>query len=214
MKKISFILFSVFLILFFNSIVPAQSIKVGVGGGLTSVQGPDSYTNDISQNGYGFSSEYNLGAIVKVDIPLIPLTPRAFVMYHNFGGEGRKTINAPDGGLNEVDRGYSQSVLSLGAGVQYGFIPIPVGIDPYLSLDLTFNNFGDFTTTTNGSETTLEGNSRMGLQFGIGAEVSIIPTINLDVFASYSLFNISGKDDGEDTVTAFTLDLFIIFNFI
>ena len=63
MKKISFILFSVFLILFFNSIVPAQSIKVGVGGGLTSVQGPDSYTNDISQNEFGFSSEYNLGAI-------------------------------------------------------------------------------------------------------------------------------------------------------
>ena len=82
MKKISFILFSVFLILFFNSIVPAQSIKVGVGGGLTSVQGPDRYTNDISQDEFGFSSEYNFGAIVKVDIPLIPLTPRGFFLYH------------------------------------------------------------------------------------------------------------------------------------
>jgi len=100
MKKISFILFSVFLILFFNSIVPAQSIKVGVGGGLTSVQGPDGFTNDISQNGLGFSSEYNFGAIAKIDIPLVPFTPRGIFLYHNLSS-------------NEDMTEFSQSISSL-----------------------------------------------------------------------------------------------------
>lgn len=202
MKKISFILFSVFLILFFNSIVPAQSLKVGVGGGLTSVQGPDSYTNDISQNGFGFSSEYNFGAIAKIDIPLIPFTPRGIFLYHNLSS-------------NDDITEFSQSISSLGLGLQYSFVPIPAGFDPYLFLDLTLNNFGDLTETINGNETKIGGGfSRFGLQLGIGTEVTIVPFINLDVFAGYGWFNLTGKEDGEDTVTAFTLDLFIIFNFI
>lgn len=201
MKKISFILFSVFLILFFSSIVPAQSIKVGVGGGLTSVQGPDGYTNDISQNGLGYSSEYNFGAIAKIDIPLIPFTPRGIFLYHNLSS-------------NEDMVEFSQSISSLGLGLQYSFVPIPAGFDPYLFLDLTLNNFGDLTQTVDGIETKFDGFSRFGLQLGIGTEVTIVPFINLDVFAGYGWFNLTGKEDGEDTVTAFTLDLFIIFNFI
>jgi len=201
MKKISFVLFSVFLILFFNSIVPAQSVKVGVGGGLTNVQGPDSYTNDISQDGFGFSSEYNLGAIVKVDIPLIPITPRGFFLYHKLSS-------------NEDVAEFSQSISSLGLGLQYNFIPIPIALDPYLFLDLTYNNFGDFTETVNGIETKSSGSSRYGLQLGIGTEVTIVPFINIDIFAGYGWFNLTGKDDGEETISAITLDVFIIFNFI
>ncbi|MCH7516954.1 MAG: hypothetical protein IIB08_07520, partial [Bacteroidetes bacterium] len=85
--------------------------------------------------------------------------------------------------------------------------------DPYLFLDLTLNNFGDL-KTVNGYEPKSSGSSRFGLQLGIGTEVTIVPFINLDVFAGYGWFNLTGKEDGEDTVTAFTLDLFIIFNFI
>ena len=199
MKKISFFLFSFILILFFNSIVLAQSVKVGVGGGLTNIQGPDSYTNDISQNGLGFSSEYNLGAIVKVDIPLIPITPRGFFLYHKLSS-------------NEDVTEFSQSISSLGLGLQYSFVPIPVGFDPYLFLDLTFNNFGDFTETVNGIETKFDGSSRYGLQLGIGTEVTIVPFINLDIIAGYGWFNLTGKDDGEETISAFTLDAFLIFN--
>ena len=103
----------------------------------------------------------------------------------------------------------------MGLGLQYSFVPIPTGFDPYLFLDLTLNNFGDLTETINGNETKIGGGfSRFGLQLGIGTEVTIVPFINLDVFAGYGWFNLTGKEDGEDTVTAFTLDLFIIFNFI
>jgi hypothetical protein len=59
-----------------------------------------------------------------------------------------------------------------------------------------------------------EGNSRVGLQLGIGTEVTIIPLINLDVFAGYNWFNLTGKEDGEETISAFVLDLFLMFNFL
>ena len=153
------------------------------------------------ENGLGFSSGYNLGLQAKIGLPLIPLTPRGIFLYHKFSSE--------DGGTEN-----SQAVTSLGLGVQYGFIPVPVGIDPYLFLDLMYNNFGDITTTTNGTEETESGFSRFGLQVGVGTEITIIPMINLDVFAGYNWYNLTGKEDGEDTVTGFVVDVFVMFSLI
>jgi len=204
MKKITIILFSVFFILSINPNVHAQLFKIGAGGGLTNVSGPDSYTKDISEGGNGYSSEYNYGIIAKLGLPVFPLTPRGFVLIHNLNGSG-----IPPSGTEDVES--SQSITSVGLGVQYGFIPVPAGFDPYLSLDATFNNFGDFKV----SDVVLsEGASRVGLQLGIGTEVTIIPLINLDVFAGYNWFNLTGKEDGEETVTAFVLDVFLMFNFL
>lgn len=215
MKKISIILLSVFFILCTNAKVQAQFIKIGVGGGLTNITGPDELTKDVSEGGLGFSTEYNLAAIGKINLPLIPLTPRALVIYNKLSGDGSSEIPLNKGtNVTSINYEFSQSILSLGVGVQYGFIPIPVGIDPYLSVDLMFNNFGDFTITEDGIETTENGISRTGLQFGLGAEVSIIPSINLDVFAGYHLFNMFGKDEGEETIRAINLDLFLMFNFL
>jgi len=204
MKKITIILFSVFFILSINTKVQAQLFKIGAGGGLTNVSGPDSWTKDISEGGKGYSSEYNYGIIAKVGLPVFPLTPRGFVLFHKFNGSG-----IPPSETEEVE--ISQSITSVGLGVQYGFIPVPAGFDPYISLDATFNNFGDFKI----SDVVLsEGASRVGLQLGLGTEVTIIPLINLDVFAGYNWFNLTGKEDGEKTISAFVLDVFLMFNFL
>lgn len=213
MRKITIVLFSVFFILLLNTNVHAQLIKLGVGGGLTHILGPDSWTNDVGNGGLGFSSEYNFGAIAKIGLPIIPLTPRAFVLYHKLSGEGSliTTFNGND--INNTAK-FSQSFLSLGLGVQYGFIPVPVGFDPYLSLDLTFNKFGDFKSVIDGTENIFDGFSRMGLQLGVGTEVTIIPMINVDVFAGYNWFNLTGKEDGEETISAFVLDVFLMFSFL
>ena len=207
MKKITIILFSVFFILSINTNVHAQLFKIGAGGGLTNVSGPDSWTNDVADGGLGFSSEYNYGIIAKVGLPVFPLTPRGFVLIHNLNGSG-----IPPAGTEEVET--SQSITSVGLGLEYGFIPVPAGFDPYLSLDATFNNFGDLTVKSGGAEEKFEGGSRVGLQVGLGTEVTIIPLINLDVFAGYNWFNLTGKEDGEETISAFVLDVFLMFNFL
>ena len=200
MKKITIVLFSVFFILSINTKVQAQLVSIGAGGGLTQILSPDYYKNDISDGGLGFSSGYNLGIIAKVGLPVIPITPRGFILYHTLEGNSNAIEN-------------SQSITSVGLGVQYGFIPVPAGFDPYLSLDATFNNFGNFKGTLPSDLIAING-SRVGLQLGVGTEVTIIPLINLDVFAGYNWFNLTGKEDGEETVSAFVLDLFLMFNFL
>lgn len=211
MQQNFLITLSVLILLVFNANVQAQLVKVGVGGGLTQVLGPDNLTKDVSEDGAGYSSEYNLGIMVKLSLPLIPLTPRAFIIYNSLNGSG--TFQPPAPAL-EQEGEISQSITSFGAGVQYGFIPIPVGLDPYLSLDILLNNFGDLTTKVDGEEVTSSGDTRFGLQIGVGTEITIIPLINLDVFAGYNLYNLTGKEDGEDTISALVLDLFVMFNFL
>ena len=200
MKKITIVLFSVFFILSINTKVQAQLVSIGAGGGLTQILSPDYYKNDISDGGLGFSSGYNLGIIAKVGLPVFPLTPRGFVLYHTLKGSSEAIE-------------YSQSITSVGLGVEYGFIPVPAGFDPYLSLDVTFNNFGDFDGTLPADLFAVNG-SRVGLQLGVGTEITIIPLINLDVFAGYNWFNLTGKEDCEETRSAFVLDVFLMFNFL
>jgi outer membrane autotransporter protein len=207
MKNISIILFSVLFILLFNPNVHAQLFKIGAGGGLTNISSPDSYTDDVSEGGNGFSSEFNYGVIAKLGLPIIPLTPRGFVLFHNLNGSGTPPTSTADVEI-------SRTITTAGLGLQYGFIPIPAGFDPYLSLDVTFNNFGDFTIKTGGMEEKSEGGSRGGLQVGVGTEVTIIPLLNFDIFAGYNWLNLTGKEEGEETVTAFILDVFLIFNFL
>jgi len=210
MKKITIILFSVSFILLINPNVHAQLFKIGAGGGLTNVSGPDYYTKDVSEGGNGFSSEYNYGIIAKVGLPVVPLTPRGFVLFHKLNGSG--TIQS-----SNVNVENSQTITSVWLGVQYEFIPVPAGFDPYLSLDVTFNSFGDFKAN---DVVLTEGGSRGGIQVGLGTEVTIIPLINLDVFAGYNWFNITGKvdrpleEDPEETVSAFILNVFLMFNFL
>ena len=205
MKKITIataILFAVML----SFSVNAQSFSIGVGGGLTNVAGSEDFTNETSNNGFGYSTEWNGGVIAKIGLPLVPITPRAFILYHSLNGKGTS--------INSTDIENSQSILSVGLGVQYGFIPIPVGVDPYLAIDLLYNNFGERTQTTFGVDSSFSSVSRFGLGLGVGAEVSIIPMINIDLLVSYQMMNLVGKEDGETALSTLTVDAFLLFSLL
>jgi len=216
MKKFTPLFIVVSLVFICSTTINAQLFNIGVGGGLTQVMGPDQSTNDVSDNGLGFSTEYNFGAMAKLGLPLIPITPRAFILYHQLSGEGKP----PALSVNSVE--YSQSILTVGLGVQYQFIPVPAGFDPYLALDLLYNNFGEFTTTTSTnigvSESQIPGFSRFGAGVGLGTAITIIPLIDLDVMLSYQWLNLTGKEEvngvSEETISVITLDAFLMFNFL
>ena len=206
MKKNYIISFAVIFLLLLPASTLAQLVKIGAGGGITQVLAPDGITKKVSEGGLGYSTEWNIGLIGKVDLPLIPITPRAFLLYHTFAGDGTNPSS------QNVEN--SQSVFEIGAGAQYNFIPAPLGFDPYIALDLSFNSFGDFNQNIDGVETKYSGNTRFGGGVGIGTEVTIIPLINLDLYLSYKMLNLVGKESGEETISAVTLDAFIIFNFL
>lgn len=212
--------FTIATIIFFavmlSSTANAQFFSIGAGGGLTNVIGSEDYTNDISKDGLGYSTEWNGGVIVKIGLPLIPITPRAFILYHTLNGsEDNVDLLGKGTSINSTKIENSQSILSVGLGVQYGFIPIPVGVDPYLAIDLLYNNFGEFKQTVFGSEQPpTDSFSRFGLGLCVGAEVSLIPVLDFDVLISYQMMNLVGKEEGEPSLSILTLDAFLLFSFL
>jgi len=215
MKKNQLISFVVILLLLVPTFTSAQLIKIGAGGGITQVLAPDKLTKEVSDGGLGYSTEWNGGIIGKVDVPMLPITPRAFILYHSLSGSGYyipEEIFKIAQAENEIE--YSQSILEIGIGAQYNFIPAPLGFDPYISLDISFNSFGEPKSEYLGQEYKTDGFNRFGGGLGVGTEISIIPVVNLDLYLSYKMFNLTGKEDGEDTISAVTLDAFIIFNFL
>ncbi|NNG27359.1 MAG: outer membrane beta-barrel protein [Ignavibacteriaceae bacterium] len=216
MKKFTVATTIIFAVMF-SLTVYSQSISIGVGGGLTNVVGSEDFTNKITEDGLAYSTEWNMGVVAKLGLPIIPITPRAFILYHSFSGSDNiDDIQLAKGtSINSTEISNSQSLLSVGLGVQYGFIPIPVGIDPYLAIDLMYNNFGELEVMTPTQTIVLnESLSRFGLGLGVGAEVSIIPMLNLDVLVSYQMMNLVGKEDGESSLSILTLDAFLLFSLL
>ena len=204
MKIIQTIFTVSLIILLFVSASNAQSLKIGVGGGVTQLLSPSAVTNKVSEGGLGFTTEWNIGAMGKLDLPIIPITPRAFLLYHMFSGNGTDALS------QDIEN--SQSIFEYGVGAQYNFIPVPLGFNPYVALDLSFSNFGDFTQKVDGVENKTSGVTRFGGGIGLGSEVTLVPLVNLDVYLCYKIFNLTGKDEGEDTISAATLDVFVNFN--
>lgn len=184
----------------FISVSEAQQIRLGLGGGITAVQSPDAYTNDISNGGLGFTSNYHLTAELRLDFPLIPFTPLAFVNYHVLSGTG-------SGSYQGVET--SQKILSLGVEGQFSLVPFPF-VKPYFSVSVASNNIGEQKITSPLGTVTQGNKTRMGGGLGIGALVTILP-IDLDVSAKYSFLNLVGKDSGEENINIINVNLTVLF---
>jgi hypothetical protein len=205
MKYFKSLLLILLLMFFLPNLTKAQLIQIGAGGGLTQILAPDTYTNSVGDNGLGFTTEWNAGAIFKIGLPLLPITPRAYFLYHSLTGSG-------DLATTNQNVEYTQSISELGIGIQYNFVPLPAGFDPYIALDIAYNSFSAL--ESNGTAIPDTKVNRFGGGIGLGTEITIIPILDLDVYASYKMFNLAGKEDGEETVSALTLDVFILFSFL
>ncbi|MHB1686208.1 MAG: outer membrane beta-barrel protein [Ignavibacteriaceae bacterium] len=206
MKKNSMFLLVFCFSLFFIQQANAQLFKIGVGGGLTSFQSPASYTNDLTiSNGnvdsYGFKSNYHVGVEAKFNLPLIPITPVAFIDYHVIKGSGTGDFT-----------GYQTSltIISIGAEAEFFILPLPF-VHPYLALNVSENNFGKLETQApNGATLDLPSKSRVGGGAGIGTEITI-PPVNFDLSLKYNVFNLVGKSAREENINAVTLNLMLLF---
>lgn len=164
MKKILVLLAA---LLCFTSAAHAQtkplSVQGGIGGGVS-----------IGESDASDFSGYNLGGKLKLDIPIFPFTVVGHVVYN---------------ALDHKDVDATIKILSIGAGVEYPILFLPV-LSPYISADAAMNFFsGDAPKKT-----------RTGIGIGVGAELAIpgLP-VNFDVEAKYRFDNMIGKESGEGT---------------
>jgi opacity protein-like surface antigen len=97
-------------------------------------------------------------------------------------------------------------ILSIGVGGELSLAPGP--LNPYLGLDLEFNNFGDMKA---GDQTISSGISRTGIGVGAGIMFKLLPVISVDVSLKYQMMNLIGKSDGEDTIGILNLNAAVFF---
>lgn len=182
--------------IFFSADSFSQGLKIGVGGGLTSILGPDAYTE-----GAGFSSEYHIGLKAKLSIPMVPIVPTAHLNYHFLRGEA----STPVGNIET-----SQNIFSVGVGGEVSLVPGP--ISPYIALDLSLNRFGEYEVSGAGAVSVSgdDGDSRMGLALGVGAEISLM-VVSVDASLKYNMMNMIGKEDGEETINAIIFNVSVLF---
>ncbi len=200
MKKSVYIAFIMTLSLIFVTVSEAQQLRLGLGGGLTAVQSPDAYTNNISDGGLGFKTNYHLTAELRLDFPLIPFTPLAFVNYHSLSGSG-------SGAYQSVET--SQKILSIGAEVEVSLLPLPF-VKPYFSVSVASNSIGEQKISSPAGTLSQSSRTRMGGGIGIGTLVTILP-FDMDLSAKYSFLNFVGKESGEENLNIINVDLVIIF---
>ena len=201
MKKFTLSSLTLLLILLFSFPSKAQLVKFGIGGGLTAINSPDSLTKSISAGGLGFTSNYHFTVMAKLNIPLVPITPGIFIDYHYLKGSGTST-------LGNVST--EQNIFSIGVEGQYNILPLPL-VKPYAAVDIVYNHFGNLQISEAGYTYTFTGNNRYGAAIGIGALVTALPSIDLDVSLKYNFMNLIGKDSGESSINATTLNLILFF---
>lgn len=201
MKNVLVTLICGALLLISTSSLNAQ-VKFGISAGLTNITGPTGYTNKITDNGWGFGAALNAGAQLRINIPLVPLTPVIFADYHMLkGSEGTY--------LGDVKT--SQNILSIGANLQYNILPLPL-IKPYISVGAALNSFGELKIEyPNGSSISGKSASRTGGLIGVGTLITALPAVDIDISLKYQFLNMLGKDDGEESINAVTLNAAILF---
>ncbi len=197
MKKLTTILISLCFIFMFAGLNRAQ-IKIGIGGGLTSIQSPNALKESISSGGKGFTGNYHYTVMAKLSLPLVPFTPAAFIDYHILRGSGSigsKTVET------------SMDIFSLGLEGEFTLLPIPF-LSPYFCVDVALNKFGKLEETGMASQA---GMSRYGAGLGVGAVLSILPKIDIDGSIKYQFMNLIGKSSGEGSINALTLNILLLF---
>ncbi|WP_041468387.1 outer membrane beta-barrel protein [Chloroherpeton thalassium] len=159
----------------FGQSVKPLSIQGGLGGGLSLGQ------SDLSDyNGY------NLGGKLKLDVKMLPVKVVGHVHYNSLEDDQQRVLTQLGAETEDV----SVEIVSVGAGIEYSVLPIPL-IHPYVSADAAMNFF---------SGDQIDSFSRFGCGFGVGTEISLpVLPITFDIEAKYRLNNLIGKDDGEGT---------------
>lgn len=216
MQKIKYIISGILLL---TTISLAQGFKLGPLVGYNNFTSPDAFTKDISEGGFGFSNNLQFGAKAKLDLILIKAT--AFVAYNSMSNDGERITT-----LGNTKTETEGSLLTIGLGAEFGLLPVPGPVKPYIGADLLISSFGDFTekNTLNNvtNETKYTYGSRYGLGIGAGVEFTALPKIDLDLNVKYNFNNLIGKEDlkagiiniSEESVNSFTIQLTVLFKVI
>ena len=190
--KLKFYSFALIILILITNASFGQGLKFGFGGGLSTISN--------SNSGLTYNAGYHLSAKAKVDIPLVPIRPVAFIQYYILSGSYS---------FAGFSGSTTQKIFSAGVGAEYSLLPGP--ISPYLAIDFGYNNIGEVKYEhVVPPQYSYPAISRTGLDVGAGIELSIPFLISFDFSAKYNMLNLFGKQ-GEGSISVFNLNLSVLF---
>jgi hypothetical protein len=201
MKKISFIIILISGILSVQPNVSLAQLKITLGPavGLTSPTADYSGTPSDFYGGYyyGLKPGLNFGVMGKLNLGHININ--LSILYSIMGNSGNADINTSG---STVD--FSQHLLTIGIGPQFGFgVPASVVI-PYIGLNFlvsTINGSATFQGTSNVPSGTVNMKTATRTGLGLNGGVGIkFMKVQFDLSLRYNMINLFGKSyDGSPT---------------
>ena len=200
-KKIFFII----LLLSINNY--SQSLSIGLGSGISIVQGNNYFTNNLGPaglyyvngaesefKGLDFRNEYDFAVNIKYGFKYVPFSLVAQIHYLPL--RGIQSVNIYDDLLKQNilnDVTTEIDIWSLKIGARYATIIQKV--KPYLTASILLNYFGDtwfkFEHDNNISKwRNYKNGMRYGLNLGFGFGYEVINNIDLDIEANYNFMNL------------------------
>jgi Outer membrane protein beta-barrel domain len=193
MKKTTSLILLTFFIIFTGKIY-SQEVHIEPFGGLTIVTAPNELTNDISQNGAGFSTGFHVGLRALTKVPMVPYSPYLFFNFQRLTGQQNTLL----GNVNT-----SMNIYDLGVGLRTNLIPGPV--NPYLTIYAAYNNLGELKMETPLGTNTSSSKSRVGVGLGAGLNIGVPFLFNVDAEVTYDFLNLIGKSSGEKGMNVINL---------
>ncbi|MCX6143079.1 MAG: outer membrane beta-barrel protein [Ignavibacteriales bacterium] len=217
---------------FLFSSVEAQSVHLSVGGGFSTMNAPGNYEFSYSIDRMSSPGKFEEMAGQKADIGFhissalefrlrdAPVSFTTGVLYTQLYGKSDFVKAFSPLWYNTIftsgDLTTRSNILTLKTGVQWQIISSPIA--PYVSLDLLYNIVGDTKLSINNSygniEATVDGNTRMGLSIGGGARVALLPSMDVMIGANYSLINLITPDNQEETKSAISLTVSLLYRLL
>jgi hypothetical protein len=94
----------------------SQHLRLGAGAGLSYIDLPSFYTQDVSSGGLGFNVEFHVAASGKLDLPESPITLTGRVQYTWMTGSG--TVSGDQTYASAGDYSTFADILVAGAGAE------------------------------------------------------------------------------------------------
>ena len=210
MKALTIVLVACFLVL--SSATYSETLKLGVGGGIALIRGNKSFTDDISAGGQGFSSLHSVRGKVAVSLASIPISLAATISYQFMSGKGDFNSSAYQPILNGSTE-IKMRMLSLAVGGQWTMYQGPIA--PYAGAHVLLSSFGHSTrTVTNASgvhEFSGGSGTNYGIGFALGAEIRVLPKLDIDLNAAYDFNTLFGGSFGTSNFNTFGFAATVLF---
>ena len=190
------------------SVVFCQHLRLGVGGGLSFIDNPAYYAQDVSSGGLGFTTELHAGIDAKLDLEGFPVTLTGRAHYTWMTGSG--TVESDQVYASAGDYSTFADILVIAFGAEWAVSPGP--FSPHLSSEILLTEAGQVTYANASSAPFLkDARTRVGFALGAGLESSLSALLSADLRIRYNWNTLFGRPGGEENLN--TLDVTLAFFF-